>query len=73
MNRIDCIATAKRATDGAHMCLWSKGPYQYEIEVFTGQISNWLYNFMCDYSEAKRMFEAMAEKGTCSLVVPYSY
>ncbi len=76
MNRIDCIATAKRATDGAHMYLWSKGPFQYEIEVFENDYFNEALesnNFTCDYSEAKSKFEDMAEDGTCSLVVPYSY
>ena len=67
MNRIDLIAVAKRATDGAHMCLWSKGNYQYEIEVFTSDYFTESDNFTCDYSDAKSKFEDMAENGKLTL------
>ena len=62
MNKIDLIAVAKRATDGAHMCLWSKGNYQYEIEVFKSDYFTESDNFTCDYSDAKSKFEDMAEQ-----------
>ena len=77
MKKIDLIATAKRATDGAHMSLWSKGNYQYEIEVknydnayYSVNFTESSDNFTCDYSEAKSKLEDMAENGTLRLKVP---
>ena len=67
MNKIDLIAIAKRATDGAHMCLWSKGNYQYEIEVIKSDYFTESDNFTCDYSDAKSKFEDMAEDGKLTL------
>ena len=43
------------------MCLWSKGNYQYEIEVFKSDYFTESDNFTCDYSDAKSKFEDMAE------------
>ena len=70
MNKIDLIAVAKRATDGAHMCLWSKGNYQYEIEVFKSDYFTESDNFTCDYFDAKSKFEDMAENGILTLPMP---
>ena len=77
MNKIDLIATAKRATDGAHMSLWSKGNYQYEIEVknydnayYSVNFTESSDNFTCDYFDAKSKFEDMAENGILTLPMP---
>ena len=71
MNRIDLIATAKRNTDGAHMCLFSKGNYEYEISVQKNDYSIIESDiFTCDYFDAKSKFEDMAENGILTLPMP---
>ena len=64
---MDLIATAKRATDGAYMWLWSKGDYEYEIEVFKSDLTEESDIFTCDYFDAKSKFEDMAEDGILTL------
>ena len=64
MNKIDLIAVAKRATDGAHMCLWSKGNYQYEIEVKKNKYMTASEVFSADYYEALDRFKEKISEST---------